>query len=219
MKKLLAKGIFSWDGAERRSDRYGSIHLTSTPFEGSAVAVVEYNTELLNKLDEKRVRLTCTVIESRKSGHIGDLSHGFFPSTPTVGEIIDLGVGRLGQERGWDSMPDILLRPALRRDDRGELQWRETFWMDPRKLYRLHDQTVEVYVEATRAKFSRAPNFKKAAPEAVFVEPDKSGNNVQVKSASNEVRIPPRIEPLGGGLFALSHDYQTGDHVALDRKS
>lgn len=103
MKKLLAKGIFSWDGAERRSDRYGSIHLSSTPYEGSAVVVVEYDTALLNELDEERVHLTCVVIEARESGHIGDLSHGFYPSKPDVGEIVDLGgrQTRPGERLGW----------------------------------------------------------------------------------------------------------------------
>jgi hypothetical protein len=47
---------------------------------------------------------------------------------------------------------------------------RETFWMDPRKLYRLHDQTVDVLVEETADEFTVAPDLKASEPGVVIVD-------------------------------------------------
>jgi hypothetical protein len=44
-----------------------------------------------------------------------------------------------------DGVPAVVLRPG---DPRDEL------WIDPRKLYRLHDQTVELLIEETEDAFS-----------------------------------------------------------------
>lgn len=39
----VAHGIFGWCSSERRSDRYGSIHLSTTPFEGKVESDVSYD--------------------------------------------------------------------------------------------------------------------------------------------------------------------------------
>lgn len=56
-----------------------------------------------------------------------------------MGEIVDLGVGEIfvtSQDWGAGKV-GIGIKPA---------DGRETDWLDPRKLYRLHDQTVEVVI-------------------------------------------------------------------------
>lgn len=198
-KLILAKGILGWDGTERRTNRYGSIHLSGTPFnptDGSAV--VKYNLALLKRLHGKRVRLTVEIVESRNSGHVGDAFLKIVPQRPTVGEIVDLGVGDLGSAKGWDEMPDIFLTP---KDPSKDL------WMDPRKLYRLHDQTVVVYVEETDEPFSKRPNLKATTDEAAISNGD---GTFQVRTKAEwpppkgKVEIAPKIERVGDDMFVVA---------------
>ncbi len=56
------------------------------------------------------------------------------PSTPDVGETIDLGTGRFRLGKAEKTLT-FGLEPA---------DGRQTDWFDPAKLYRLHDQTVEL---------------------------------------------------------------------------
>lgn len=194
MKKLLAKGVLTWDGAERRSDRYGAIHL------GSPV-----DSELVGQ----RVRLTAVVTATCKSGHIGDLTLQIFPSIPNLGEIVDLGVGTLRTAPcSWpDPNPVITLEPG---------DGRETFWFDPRKLYRLHEQTVEIFVEETSEEFSPVPIIEAGEESIVVVEKESNTNTIQVKGPQ-PTRVLPKIVPLGDGLFLLNRDYAVGERVQTDR--
>lgn len=122
---MQATGILSWPRAERISDRYGFIHLTPN-----------VPADAIEAMAGRRVSITCVVVETRQSGHIGDLFRGIFPSTPDVGERFDLGSGVLEVDR-----VDAALCFGLRPDD-----GRDSDWFDPHVLYRLHDQTVEIQV-------------------------------------------------------------------------
>jgi hypothetical protein len=148
----LAHGVFTWSGSERRSDRYGSFNLLAEPFDGKEVTKPTYDTEVAKKLEDKRVRIFVRVLATRKSNHIGDLFLGILPSTPEVGEEVDLGVGILHTEPcEYDhKVTSTSLEPGDGRD---------TFWFDPRKLYRLHDQTVDIFVEETADEFTPAPDL------------------------------------------------------------
>ena len=86
-------------------------------------------------------RVVATVKATRKSEHIGDFFRGIYPITPDVGEVVELG-----------AIVDV----TFEQDDTGQYfgqvtmtPWdgREVDWIDPRKLYRLHSQTVEVSIE------------------------------------------------------------------------
>lgn len=194
--KLLGHGILSWDGAERRSDRYGSFALISgSAFDSKSSVVVSLNKELLKSLIGKRVRVVCTATETRKSGHVGDLFHGIMPSTPEVGEEICLGVGIMGSEIGWDGSPTIMLVP----DD-----GRTRFWIDPRLLYRLHEQTVSVHVEETDDAFSLAPDIN-ADDKPGTIDSGLGDGTFQTKNVADvkDIVIPRDITPLGDGMFAL----------------
>lgn len=148
---LIGKGIFGWDGSDRRTRRYGGVQLDSTDYERRVMVEVEVNQEAVLSL-QGRVRLYGKVIESRVSGHIGDLFIKVKPTQPGVGEIVELGVGQIGLEPcAYSPIPCILLKPE---DGRRE------FWMDPYKLYRLHDQTVELYAEETELPYHDAPHFE-----------------------------------------------------------
>jgi hypothetical protein len=79
------------------------------------------------------------VVETRQSGHLGDWFHGIGPTTPEQGEIILLGEGAFFSEKSEDlGCLQVGLRPADKRQE---------FWLDPKALYRAHDQTVELYFE------------------------------------------------------------------------
>lgn len=195
-KMKIGHGVFGWDGFERRSNRYGAIHLSDTPYgEGPAACKVMHDKAALKKLSGKRVRITAKVIENRKSGHLGDASLKIVPSQPDVGEEIDLGVGEFEVTVGYDGSPDILLKPSDGRDE---------FWMDPRKFYRLHDQTVDVFAEETTDAFSPVPDVKIPDENVAIVVED----GFQVKSKGRGAhRIAPNIERLGepgDGLFMLT---------------
>jgi hypothetical protein len=151
MSKRVGHGVFGWNGQERRSDRYGAFVLVDSPYSGKHQASAKLDMVALKKVEGKRVRIACVVVETRQSGHVGDLFHNIYPTTPDVGEVVDLGVGILRLEDAeypGEDRTAVVLEPG---DDR------KHFWIDPRKLYRLHDQTVDLFVEPTDADFTPRP--------------------------------------------------------------
>jgi hypothetical protein len=129
------------------------------------------------------------VTETRESGHIGDLFHGFAPSMPDVGEVVDLGVGILDAERvEWCDDPTIVLKPG---------DGREHFWYDPRKLYRLHDQTVDLFVEETGDPFTEV-EYKKPNEDGVV---STGGDDGALQSKSVDIedidKVCPEFERVG----------------------
>jgi len=133
-KVKVGTGIFGWPPYERKSDRYGFFFLDS----GKACL----ETKNVLGLVGRRVRLSAVVIEARDSKHVGDLFHGIFPSRPSVGEVVDMGTGTLSLGPKSDGTQGEMVIGLVPEDGR------EYFWIDPRKLYRLHDQTVELWAEA-----------------------------------------------------------------------
>ncbi len=199
-------GIFEWDATERRSNRYGSFHLGATPYAGSDRAVVTLDQELLQSFCGKRVSVHCHVIEARDSTHIGDMFLKILPSRPEVGENIDLGVGTLSTAPAWEpEYTDIAIKPG---DGRSEL------WLDPHKLFRLHDQTVELWIAETDQPFHEAPVCKS---EDIGVLDTGDGAFQVKKVEGNTVRLAPEIEKIEDGLFtmALPSSYQRGRRVKV----
>jgi len=135
MKILIGKGVLSWPKSERVSDRYGTVMLMKDGMD--SYATQEGPVSLINTPSGKNVRLFATVIENRQSTHIGDILRGLYPSTPDVGETIDLGIGEIFYEQ-FRSYTLVGLKPN---DDR------ESDWLNPVALYRAHEQTVELYCE------------------------------------------------------------------------
>lgn len=193
----IAHGIFTWCSDERRSDRYGAFLLGDSPYAGPDRVTPTYDLASAAALVGKRVRITVKVVESRKSGHVGDLFLDIKPSQPEVGEVIDLGVGILGQEAvSWTPSPTILLKPN---------DGRERFWIDPRKLYRLHDQTVDVFVEETTDDFSPVPDVEnKKAPDMILSNGDGESIQAKVVKLSSRTRLKHKVERIGDGMFILS---------------
>ena len=119
---FLGKGVLTWYPGERKSDRYGAVWLMKN--DGNKVEL---------RSVEGFGELWALVKETRESHHIGDLFRGFVPTTPEVGEKIKLGKGMIFLEDFA-----VGLTPE---DGRG------ADWLDPKALYRVHDQTVELYFE------------------------------------------------------------------------
>lgn len=191
----IGHGIIAWDGQERRSDRYGSFIVGQKPFDGSVASAAHLDVRALRKLVGKRVHVWCKVVSTRTSGHLGDLFLGIKPTTPDVGEVVELGVGLLDlEDAGWDGLTAIVLRPG---------DGRAKFWIDPHKLYRLHDQTVDVFVELTTAEFTPPVEFTPVVdPEIVEV----GDGSFQAKGVQNDehFHVPPDVERIGDGLFIMT---------------
>jgi hypothetical protein len=123
----IGTGLLSWHRAERVSDRYGSVNL----YDGE-----DFDHEA--PLDLTPVgqvgTLVAHVLDIRDSAHIGDLFRGFGPSTPEVGDVITLGAGRLFVDNDSDGT-SVGLEP---------LDGRDSDWLDPTQLYRVHSQTVRL---------------------------------------------------------------------------
>lgn len=197
---LIARGILGWDAPERRENRYGAINIAAAPYAKGPVTEVIFDREVASHLAGSKVRLTAVVREARTSGHCGDLALGIKPSTPEVGESIVLGVGALALGRNHNGEPTVILMPD---DGRTEL------WIDPRLLYRLHDQTVELHVEPTEEPCSPAPDLSPPAEgmvstgdgyfqvKKVALPPDGLGLKVDIK---------PTFEHHGGGMFSLRYE-------------
>lgn len=140
--RITGTGILGWDGSERRSDRYGTFVLMSTGYDDNGSAVAGWSAPPAS-LAGRRVRIVATVTATRGSSHIGDIFRGIYPTTPALGEEVDLGTGVLFVHH-FDWPNGEGLGVGLRPDD-----GRPDNWMDPGKLYRLHDQTVSVVIETT----------------------------------------------------------------------
>lgn len=206
--KKLASGVFGWSREERCTNRYGKFEFRTEPYDGGVVADVSYDVDAMEALVGNKVRLVARVTATRKSGHCGDLYLGIKPSTPKLGEEIELGVGTLLIEAGDDTDCRIGLKPS---------DGREEFWIDPRILYRLHDQTVELLAEKTDAEFSPAPKIEtpKEEPSAIFME----DGYFQVKGVlpNERLGIEMPFEKLGEGLFQ-SRDPRVGEKLGVFKK-
>jgi len=133
----IGEGVLTWRRRERIFDRYGAVSLMA---EGgnSLAASVQYVT-LERAAEGQRGRLEAHVLATRQSTHVGDLFRHFSPSTPEVGEVVCLGgPGTLFFEQHDDDDPSYWA-VGLRPDDD-----REVDWLDPRALYRAHEQTVRL---------------------------------------------------------------------------
>lgn len=133
----IGQGTLQWDRGERVGNRYGCFYLTD---QQESKIEPKFSAKAAQSLEGKRVKLTAEVKEARDSNHIGDIFLGIGPSTPNVGDSIDIGVGTFILEKNSEGKPAMGLKPS---DGRSEL------WIDPRILYRLHMQTVEVFAQET----------------------------------------------------------------------
>lgn len=152
-KVLLGTGVFMWDSPERCTQRYGYFFPSCDTNDGTVKVTPTFNKIEAFALNGKKVKISVKVAENRKSGHVGDLFINITPSTPEVGEEVVLGVGDLDIQSNpyQNGVYDLGLKPFPKRS---------TYWIDPNKLYRLHDQTVEIYAELTDEPYSLAPEIK-----------------------------------------------------------
>lgn len=133
---VLGEGRLSWPPRERVSDRYGCVMLMR---DGESLTDTSGYLMIDRAIARQHGTLVAEVLETRQSTHIGDLFRGFFPQTPAVGERIVLGTGRAFVERAeWGA--DLV---GLEPDD-----GRTSDWLDPKALYRCHEQTVRLTFEA-----------------------------------------------------------------------
>ncbi|WP_217281333.1 phosphoadenosine phosphosulfate reductase domain-containing protein [Kibdelosporangium persicum] len=109
----LGQGQLWWPRFERQSDRYGTVFLLTGP---DAEDYVSFENAPVGRPG----RLVAVVVETRRSGHCGDIARALAPTTPTVGEEITLGTGTLFTETDVDlGVPTAVgLAPADHRDTR-----------------------------------------------------------------------------------------------------
>jgi hypothetical protein len=131
----LGVGRLTWSASERVHDRYGTVWLMPDVDGCDSLTLGWVPAVRLDRaLRGQRGQLRAEVLATRRSTHVGDLTHGWQPTTPAVGEVVVLGAGELFFEPGWE----VGLRPG---------DGRATFWLDPRALYRVHEQTVRLWFE------------------------------------------------------------------------
>lgn len=131
----LGTGRLSWCRHERISDRYGSVILM---LDGDSVVEPSGYVEMPKDASGERGSLVATILEVRESTHIGDFARGLSPADDQrVGEEIVLGHGTLFFDRQTSQqIPAVGLLP----DD----NTKSSDWLDPRALYRCHEQTVRL---------------------------------------------------------------------------
>jgi hypothetical protein len=140
---VIGEGVLTWDASERISDRYGAVFLMNdgdSLHEPSGYVLIP---------DDVPVGmpgwLVAEVVATRQSTHVGDVFRGLRPQTPEVGERIVLGRGRLFRQTvDRDSPHPVIEAVGLAPEDVDD---RDTDWLDPRALYRAHEQTVRLTFE------------------------------------------------------------------------
>jgi len=194
----LGQGIFMWDAIERRSNRYGYIYMSDVNYALDVKVTVEDYKTAINLLVGKKVKLWAVVLESRESGHLGDAFLGIVPTRPEVKEKVELGVGKLVVGVNYDGEATIGLKPSDRRKE---------LWINPHKLYRLHDQTVELFVEETTEAETNMDTFGNFGDIKDGVI-DNGDGTVQVKTAGDDhpdlkIKLPPTFTNIGDGCFIV----------------
>jgi hypothetical protein len=134
----IGTGPLSWARNERISDRYGYVFLNENNSFSQFIDDALTSLATIKNLVGSKGYLLAVVNTPRKSTHTGDLTHNIFPSTPKKGDEILLNEvpGTLVHETHADGYEQIGIRP----DD-----GRKDFWLNPHKLYRVHEQTVNLY--------------------------------------------------------------------------
>lgn len=130
---LIGHGILNWRRNERITDRYGAIHLSS----GDGFFVI-----FQRQCEGQRGVLYAIVRETRVSSHCGDMLRGIAPSVPDLGEKIVLGSGTLFYNEDITDTSAKISFVGLKPDD-----GREHDWLDVHSLYKLHEQTVDLYFD------------------------------------------------------------------------
>lgn len=128
----LGQGELTWPSAERVSDRYGAVCFSYPGW---------MDLPLAEKADGQRGTLKAKVLESRVSGHIGDLFRGVYPTQPAVGEVVILGTGTFRVAPNQWGGHVLMCEPDEPRDQD---------WYNIHSLYRCHEQTVELWLEVAR---------------------------------------------------------------------
>ncbi|MFD9964013.1 hypothetical protein [Amycolatopsis sp. NPDC058986] len=127
---ILGTGILTWHPDERRTDRYGAVHLTRT-LDNAAPDPVVFDTAPVGAPG----RLVAVIVGTRPAFHLGDLARGIGPDPAAVGDQITLGTGTLFVESSRYGATEIGVAPDDGRDDA---------WLDPAALYRCHSQTIRL---------------------------------------------------------------------------
>ncbi len=128
-KTLLGNGYLNWERIERVSDRYGMIFLCMDEDSDAKV--------LLPQIGGSG-RLSALILETRHSAHVGDMFRGIFPGGAVVGKFVVLGDGQLVFEDDYHV-------GVIPKDGR------EIDWLDPKALYKCHEQRVSLYFEQLNA--------------------------------------------------------------------
>lgn len=139
---MQATGLLQWERSERLSDRYGVIFLDANGYTPRVRGPLRFPARTVKRLTCRYVHITAKVVARHHSHHVGDRYRGLLPSTPNVGEIVDLGRGRLSTDV-YRRKPYFMLWPN---------DHRKTDWFDPERLFRLHDQLVVLTVTTTTVK-------------------------------------------------------------------
>lgn len=186
----IAQGIFCWDATERRSDRYGCFYVNDSSYDGKKTLIQKVYPSS-KKFDGKRVKITIKVLENRPSGHIGDAFLGLVPDPLAAGKTLELAIGTLRIVKNYDGNPAFEVHPD---------KSRETFWIDPRNFYKLHDQTVEVHAELSDAPAH--PVFTSSSGEDEVM--GNGDGTFQAKTRhEGSFHVEPKITGFGGGMFSV----------------
>jgi hypothetical protein len=198
MREHIGYGVFTWGSPERQTGRYGFVYPDKSDFEDTMSLEPRLDVKACRRLQDKHVKLICVVRETRPSGHAGDRFLRIFPNKlplVTVGEEVMVGIGNFfATNCDWAPHKiQIGLKPTIDRDEN---------WLDARILYRLHDQTVDFYVEETDEPDHPDPQLKPEREEGAIGNGDGT-LQIRTKRPLTEVRLN-RIENLGGGVFSVT---------------
>lgn len=200
--RSIGSGIFSWCSSERRSGRYGTFFLAPSDFGERVQRDVHLDVDALRALEGRNVRIALRILESRPSGHAGDHFLRIFPGTPPdAGIVVELAVGRLLlADHGHH---DVDYHPTQVGIGTAPNDGRTQLWFDPRILYMLHDQTVELLIEETADPGSPpSPLLDRPVEDGVIVNRD--GRTLQFRGERLErcgsVTLLPKVAPVPGGF-------------------
>ena len=182
----------------------GMFYLSDSNFEGDVKVEPTFDYAAVAPLKGKNVKISCRVAEARQSGHYGDAFLGLVPSTPKVGELIEIGIGPFHFEH--DACSPQLFAFGIKPSD-----GREEFWCDPRVWYRLHDQTVELHIEETDELETPDPTQFLAQCEYDKVISNGDGTFQAKSNVKTGVKIAPNIEKIEDGLFLMHGPTATGN--------